>query len=571
MPKPVIFSTGGECFTVDHVEVVSLKSLNRRALNIVIAVTLLSLSGKSLAQEPKPALPTSAPLTSASENPSSEKKSFDNKRLDQVLEGLKDPNIAPLGQTLSDIGIPKAPLSLEQALRTALESHPDLKTALANIENKEFGVTASTASRYPSFSFSASAGQGWSSGQSGGMNVTRTGVQKSYGLGIGLNQDLLDFGRTHYRVKLAELSLAQTHIAYLQTRQVVINAVVQAYFEVLRGASAIEVGLANVRNAELLVEQAKGFVAAGTRAKIEVIRAEASLANAKLQLVKAQGSYGRAMASLATALGEKSLPEVMPEPITLAEPDWSLEHVRELARKARPDMLIASLSIAEADAQIRLARAEYYPRISLSASYSWNDSLFPPLNSGYNVGINLQVPILNEPMLSSAVGQAVANKKAAVSGFESLELTVVQQATEALYTMREAVGSSQAAAEGLRSAEENFRLATERYRVGVGNSLEVSDSQRVLVEARSADVQARYNLQEAIGNLLLQTGQLDKDTVLPKDLRIEPIFEVPSATEKAATPNVKPSTKLDKEPEDKTKLEPNSPVNPDPSKPEPKP
>lgn len=434
-------------------------------------------------------------------------------------------------------------LTLKNALELALTHHPDLKTALANIASKEFGVTAATANRYPSFSFTSSASQSGQSGQPGGQNVVRTGIQRSYGLGISLNQDLLDFGRTHYRVKLAELDLAATRLAYIQTRQDVINAVIQAYFEVLRQASAIEVGLANVKNAELLVQQAQGFLQAGTRAKIEVIRAQTGLANAKLLLVQAQGGYGRAIASLASALGSDDLPQVTPQPLTLSLPTWDLEKVRELARHDRRDLLIASLRVAQADARIHSARSEYYPRVSLGAGYSWSDSVFPPLNSGYNVGITLQVPLLNEPALSSAVGQAVADKSAAVAELKSTELKVVQQATEALYTMHEAVGSTDAAAEGLRSAEENFRLASERYRVGVGNSLEVSDSQRLLVEARSQDVRARYNLQEAIGNLLATTGQLDSRILLPEGMELDPIFDLP--------PEATPTLKVDRSTLDK--------------------
>lgn len=450
------------------------------------------------------------------------------KRLEEVRDQLRDPLLAPPGQTLRDVGLPTEKLTLEEALRRALTNHPDLQTALANIEAQEFGVTSATASRYPKFDFSASAGQSGSTGQLGGLDVVRTGIQRSYGFGINLSQQLLDFGRTHYRVKIAELELAATRLNYLQVRQTVINNVVQAYFNLLREAQGIEVALANVRNAELVVEQARGFLEAGTRAKIELIRAEASLANTKFLLVQAQGGYGRALAALASALGEDQLPQQMPEPFSLPLPEWDVDQVRSLARHQRPDLIIQSLRVAQADARIRAARAEYYPTISAGAGYNWSDSVFPPVNTSYNVGITLNVPLINEPELSAAVGAAEANFKAAESNLQSTELAVVEEATAALYTLREAVGSAESTAEGLRSAEENFRLATERYRVGVGNSLEVSEAQRLLVEARSLELQARYNVQTAIGNLLRATGQLDGEALLSEDLRLDPIFDIPA-------------------------------------------
>lgn len=444
-----------------------------------------------------------------------------------VVDGLNDPKLAPPGQTLRDIGIPTERLSLKSALRRALTQHPDLVQALANIEADEFGVTISTSSYYPKFDFSASAGQSGSEGQPGGTNVVRTGLQRSYGLGIRLSQQLLDFGRTRLRVKIQELELASTRLAYIQLRQAVINDVVQAYFNLLRQAQAIEVGLENVRNAELLLEQAQGFLEAGTRAKIEVIRAEADLATARYDLVRAQGAYGRALAALASALGEDELPRELPEPVALPIPDWDVDQVRALARRGRPELLIAGLRVAQAEARVGAARAEYYPTISANAGYNWSDTIFPPVNTSYNVGISLSVPILNEPELSATVNQAIANLKAATASLESSELQVVQGATEALYTLREAQGSAESAGEGLRAAEETFRLASERYRVGVGTSLEVSQAQKDLVQARSVELQARYDVQTAIGNLLQMTGQLDGEALLDEDLRLDPIFDLP--------------------------------------------
>ncbi len=445
-----------------------------------------------------------------------------------IRETMRDPQLAPATKTLRDLGLPTERLSMDLALRRALANHPDLKVAMANIESQEFAAVGATANRYPSFSFNASAGQSGSTGQLGGIDVIRTGIQRSYGFGISLNQQLLDFGRTRYRIKIAELELAATRLNYLRIRQNVINNVVQAYFNLLREAQGIEVALANVANAELLVGQARGFLEAGTRAKIELIRAEAALANAKFLLVQAQGGYGRALATLATALGEDQLPREMPEPFALNLPDWDVDEVREMARRQRPDMVAQGVRVAQAEARVRAAKAEYFPIISAGAGYNWSDSVFPPVNTSYNVGVQLSVPLINEPALSSAVGSAEADFKAAGATLESTELNVVEEATAALYTLREAVGSSESASEGLRAAEETFRLATERYRVGVGNSLEVSDAQRALVEARSLELQARYNVQTAIGNLLLTTGQLDGQAVLSQDLRLDPIYDIPA-------------------------------------------
>jgi outer membrane protein len=422
---------------------------------------------------------------------------------------------------------PPGVLTLKESLVTALTKHPSLREGLARIEAEEFGVRASRGPWFPSFSFSASAGQTGSQGQPGGQSVVRTGLQRSYGYGVSLSQQLVDFGRTHHNIRSSELQLGLTRLSYLQTRQTVLDNVVQSYFNLLRQMQAIKTGEENVRNAWLVLKRAQGFLEAGTGAKIEVIQAEADLANAKFVLIQAQGGYGRARASLAQAMGLEYLTDLEPVETELELPDWEIEVVRQYAQTKRPDVASASLSVALAETRIRLAKAEYYPTLSANAGYNWNDSVFPPNNTIYSVGLSLSVPLINEPGLSSAVGAAKANHQAAIEQFRAVELQAIQEAASSLYSLREARGRENAAGEALEAAQENYRLASERYKVGVGNSLEVSQAQRQLVEARTQELQARYDVQNAISTLLRTTGQLDSAALLPEEFRLEPVFEIP--------------------------------------------
>ena len=129
---------------------------------------------------------------------------------------------------------PRESLTLEQALAAAVRNHPLLQQSLAQVEAQEFAVTASTAPRYPKFSFNTTASQSGSENQPGGQEVVRTGLQRSYGYGISLSQQIFDFGRTHHSIRLSELELGSTRLSYLQTRQSVLNSVVQAYFNPLQ-------------------------------------------------------------------------------------------------------------------------------------------------------------------------------------------------------------------------------------------------------------------------------------------------------------------------------------------------
>ena len=328
---------------------------------------------------------------------------------------------------------PPKVLTLGQALEQALSIHPALTRALALVEAQEFAVTASTGPRSPRFSFNASASQSGTEGQPGGQDVDRTGLQKSYGYGISLSQQIFDFGRTHNSIKLSELQLSSTRLDYIQVRQTVLNSVVQAYFNLLQQEQAVAFGLDTVRNAQAVLDQAEGFLEAGTGAKIAVVQAESDLAGAEFTLVQARGAYKRAQAELAQAMGLDELQNIQPEDTLLEVPQWQPETVRQLARTARPDVAAASLEVAQAETRVRLAKAEYYPTISANAGYNWNDQVFPPNNTAYNVGVSLSVPLINEPTLSSGVGQAKANEKAALASFRVVEIDAVQSGIAAVH------------------------------------------------------------------------------------------------------------------------------------------
>lgn len=418
-------------------------------------------------------------------------------------------------------------LTLSEALITAVLQHPDLQEGEARVEAAEFSVTASTAPRYPRFSFNASAGQSGSSGQGGGANVIRTGLTRSYGYGITLSQQIFDFGRTRHSVHLSELQLGVTRLNYLSLRQSVLDNVVQAYFELLRQDQAIEVNLANVRNAQRILDRANGFLEAGTGAKIAVIQAEADLANAEFGLIQAQGGYDRARVALAQTMGLDDLGDVVLEETYLEVPDWDTDIVRHYAQLYRLDVATASLGVAQAETRIQLAKSEYFPSVSANAGYNWNDQIFPPQNTSYNVGLSLSVPLINEPALSSAVGIARANHKAELAVFRKVELQAVKEALSSFSSLEEAKSSAASASESLRFATENFRLASERYEVGVGSVIEVSQAQRQLVEARSRELQARFNVQTAVATLLRDTGRLDAQALLPEELAIDPVFDLP--------------------------------------------
>lgn len=399
-------------------------------------------------------------------------------------------------------------LTLGEAAVQALQRHPDLQAAEGQVRAQEFSVMSSRAPYYPTVNGGVSFNRNDASGQGGLQNVIRTGVQDTYAISLSARQQLLDFGRTHHKVKAAEGQLLASIAEREDAAQTLLLTVVESYFSALREAQSVEISQADLANAERQLEQARGFLEAGTRAKIEVTRAQADVANARVRLIQAENAKKKALVALAAAMGR---PNTVQEDLlftSLPSPGWDIGEATSQALKLRPDLLAQEARLGAAESTLDAAKAEYRPVIASSASYIWNDSTFPPAQTRWSVGLNLEVPIFNEPLLGSQVGQAKANVDVASARRDSIELTVRREVSEAVLNLEEAQQRFTATDAGLQSAEENFRLASERYRVGVGNSIEVSEAQRLLVQARAQLLQARFDVELARGRLYRLVGAL---------------------------------------------------------------
>jgi len=404
---------------------------------------------------------------------------------------------------------------LAEAALTALKNHPDLKIAEAQIEQAQAQIRQASAPFYPSIrgnvNFSYSEAQ---SANVGGQNLVRSGGVRNYNIGINANQLLTDFGKTQASVDAADATKEAATWQKEDSIQVLLLRVAENYFTVLRAQQDVAINLDNVRNAQVQVERAKSFYEAGTRAKIEVTRAESDLATAQVGLIVARNNEQKAEAAFLTGLGLQAIQPIQLQASTLQAPDWDKEKALSLAKEGRPDLKASFARIKSAEARVRNAEAAYFPSLSATYRYSWAEPGFIPQPYNWAVGMGLTVPLLDEPNLSSGIQAADAAVKIAEGNRDVLALQIQQQAIEAWLNLQESRSRLEAAQAALLSNQENYRLASERYNVGVGSSLEVSDAQRLLVQARSQEVQARFDVQLSIARLYRQAGSLTFETLL---------------------------------------------------------
>lgn len=191
-----------------------------------------------------------------------------------------------------------------------------------------------------------------------------------------------------------------------------------------------------------------------------------------------------------------------PPPIPFGVPSQLLER--------RPDIAASERSVAQANAQIGIAMAAYYPNLTLSAeaglqSTSFTDWFTWPSRL-WSVGPSLAETIFDGGLRRATVQQYRSVYDQTVANYRQTVLTAFQQVEDNLSALRILSQEIQQQDTAVSSATRNLSLATDRYRLGIDPYLNVITAQTTLltnqqtaVDLREQQMTASVQLIEALG------------------------------------------------------------------------
>lgn len=396
-------------------------------------------------------------------------------------------------------------ITLESAMTTAVDRHPTVVAAVETLRAAEARVVAARAGMGVSVSADVRAAVGT---VSAGGTPTGGEATTSHDVSVGATYPIYDGGIRALQIVQAQAAADAAEAALAAARQDVALAAGQAYFAALRTARAVEVREAALRSARAQVEQAEAFVRAGTAARADVIRAQATAATADAELVAARGQVEIAMVQLRSALALS-----LAQPVSVADPAPPVSVVispsdaAAQAARERPEVRRLGADVRGAEAALRLAEIRAGLLISVSASGVVQVSPNPG-RAGWSLGASASFPILDGGAAGADVRAARATLAAAQARREATLLQVQTQAYQAAASARDTTARVEALRVSVAAAEESLRVAEGRYRTGVGTLLEVLDASTLATQARINAVQAVYDQYLAIVNLQYARGVL---------------------------------------------------------------
>jgi outer membrane protein len=462
--------------------------------------------------------------------------SVDAAELPPPTEPIVPPPVAPTAP--APVVVPPTAagplLTLNQAVANGLEYHPSIKQAVERIGAQAAVVRQQLAAYYPTINVNSQ----WSrSNQSGSSNVA-PGSNDFVQISPTGTMILYNFGKREGTVQSARETLDATRYNLKTTADTVVLGVKQAYYSYLQGRALTRVAEETVRDRELIVRQARAFFEVGTRAKIDVARAESNLYNAQSGLIGAQNTLRVAWVTLKNAMGLPDfpdnvvIPDLTPEQVQgFAEAIFplTLDQARGQAYEIRPELKSFDAQLRAQDQTIATNRRGHLPDILLDANEGWrhvsnetsthpnnqtpnpNDTVHKnlpifPLKPSFNVRLSINIPIFDGFRTTNRVEESVRTYYAVRAQADQQKQQValeVEQGYANLLSAQERIKSFKSAQD---AAKENLDLANGRYQVGVGSIIEVTDAQQLYTAAEVDYVNSLYNYKVAEAQLLKAVG-----------------------------------------------------------------
>ena len=388
-------------------------------------------------------------------------------------------------------------LTLEECLALSEANHPDLAGADAKREAERRRLSLTAVEDRVQASANASAAR---SGREGAPSGS------SYTAGVTASVRVFDANRTKYAVEAQRGTLAATEAEGRKTRLQVRYGVKKAYMDLLLAGEVRGQRKESVDSFRLHLERAKGYYETGLKPKSDVTKAEVDLGNAQLALVEAESNVRVAQAALLNAMGVDLAGPFEVRAEDRALPESAEGGAEALALEHRQDYEAANRRTLAGKAEVRSAARASAPSLSLRGGYNAGGEEISSLSSEWNVGLSLNVPVVDGGAASARTDIARAQVRSLEAAREALRQNILLEVRKAVLNIRNARERIRIAGLTVAQAEENYSLAEGRYRTGVGDSLALSDALLALTDARLSVYRARYDLQVAQFALESATG-----------------------------------------------------------------
>jgi len=364
-------------------------------------------------------------------------------------------------------------------------------------------------------------------------NTFRTELEQALPI-LNLGWLLLDFGRRGSAWDAAKEGLLASNLSFNRKHQEVIFNVQRAFFGLTSLLAKISVAQTSLESARAVRESAEAQARHGLATVSEVSLARQQEAQAAFDLEDVLATERDAQVALAESMGVPPTTPIkvtdfsaLPPPAALED---SVDKVIDKALEGRPDLIAKVAALRAKEAEVRKARADYFPTLSLVSNVNtlagrvkvtgldtptgWFSSAEP----SYGVGLALEWKIFEGGAKRRKVELAEAERRAAEDEVTKARDRAIREVWKAYTDFRLAVRRLDVAEALVEASQKSFDTTLESYRNGLSTLIDLLAARRELTRARFTEVDTRLQLLNSSAALAFSTGK-SKSEQFPRDLK----------------------------------------------------
>lgn len=402
-------------------------------------------------------------------------------------------------------------LNLPKTVQMALDYNRDIKNSQYALKKAEYAINQAQAGKKPTVDYNFGAQRSRATDAAtysraaslmGGANS----VSNAFSNGISVNIPLYTGGLVEGQIDVAKLGKTNTQEEILRVEQATKYSAIQGYYALLAYQELQGVYHEAVDNLQGHLDNVQAQYNVGTKARVDVLSSDVSLANAKTTAITADNNVAVAESNLNNILGlplETKL-NLADHQLPFDTYNISLQEATDYAMKYRPEVLQAAIAVQEAERNIDIANAGNKPTVAITGGNDWADNTFPGIDANkrsWKVAAGVTYNFYDGGATKAKVNQAKQDLLVARETEQKTREAVQLEVKQAYLNIRSAAQKVEETQTVVDQARENYRIQNIRYQAGVGINLDVLDAQLSLNEAQVNHIQALYDYNVGIAKL----------------------------------------------------------------------
>ncbi len=388
---------------------------------------------------------------------------------------------------------------LNLLIAEALKNNDDLKLAVTNVQKARAQYDISDADLYPQVDLEATASR-----QKRSVNAFPGffgGIYNDYSISASVAYEL-DFWGRNFNQRDANLA---NYLAVNANKEIIrislITDVASYYFNLVAAEEQIRIANENLKNYEETLAYREKEYKYGVIDSLVLAQTKAELASVRTTIEELNVTKVKLQSALVILLG-RSPKEIFESNIAtktkLPEFIEIPENLPTNLLQNRPDIKVAEENLKAKTALIGVAKAAYFPSISLSGNFGLQSQKLSNISSSnsqvWGIGPSIYMPLFDFGRISASVDVSNAEQKEALIMYSKAVKNAYKEVYDALQSMKAKKAKQAAIEQQVNAYQEAYNVANKKYVTGTTSYLDVLTARRLLLSSQLSAVTAKSQL-----------------------------------------------------------------------------